>query len=89
MTRYYVDISPSLVEAVQEGIQGGEPICPDGWRLVKRFGPRSKLTERWIVEDDEAGDEYEDMLVMPIFTMTLIGEGPEYVTTVSDREIVQ
>jgi hypothetical protein len=83
--RYYIDISSDLVGAVRSGEIG----CPDGWRLVERFGPRNKMTERWIVEDDGAGPEYEDMLVIPIFTMTLIGEGPEYETTVTDREIIQ
>lgn len=84
MTRYYVDISSSL----QVGIREGQYKLPDGWRLVERWGPRFKDTERWIVEDDYAGEEFEGYLVIPIFRMTLIDEGPDYTVEVIEREIL-
>lgn len=84
MTRYYVEISPSLVSAYVNG----DCTYPEGWRLIERFGPRSKSLERWIVEDDGAGEEFEDFLVMPIFTMELINGGPETRTFVNSREIM-
>lgn len=84
MTRYYVDIAPSL----QAAIDSEEYKLPEGWRLIERWGPRFKDTERWIVEDDYAGEEFEGYLVIPIFTMTLIDEGPDYTVEVSEREIL-
>lgn len=87
MTRYYVNMSPSLVDALLNEVEGYK--APEGWRLVERYGPRFQQTECWIVEDEGAGPEFEDFLVLPTFRMTLIGEGPEYTVTVDDREIVQ
>ena len=84
MTRYYVDISASLIA---EYLGGGLKV-PDGWRLVERWGPRDKDMERWIVEDDDAGEEFEGYLVAPTFRMTRIGEGPDYTVEVSGREIL-
>lgn len=83
MTRYYVDLSPTMASQ----IGSGELNFPEGWRLIERWGPRFKDMERWIVEDDYAGEEFEGYLVMPVFTMTLIGDGPDYTTEVTDREI--
>lgn len=85
MTRYYVDISISL----RGQIESGDCKLPDGWRLVERWGPRFKDTERWLVEDDNAGEEFEGYLVTPFFTMTLIDEGPDYTVEVTGREIMQ
>jgi hypothetical protein len=69
-------------------IQSGECKLPLGWRLIERWGPRFKDIERWVVEDDYAGDEFEGCLVSPIFKMTLIDEGPDYTVEVSEREIL-
>ena len=84
MAKYFVDISASLVASMEEGWWA----TPEGWRLIERWGPRGKDMERWIVEDDYAGEEFEGYLITPVFRMTLIGEGPDYITEVSDREIV-
>jgi hypothetical protein len=83
VTRYYVDISSDLVEEYKHG----EAQVPEGWRLVERWGPRSKDMERWIVEDDGASEEFEDYLVCPEFKMTLTGEGPDYTVEVVKRII--
>lgn len=82
MTRYYVDVTPSLTWQINERK------FPEGWRLIERWGPRYKDTERWIVEDDYAGEEFEGYLVSPIFRLTLIGEGPDYIVEIADREIL-
>lgn len=91
MTRYYVNMAPSLVTAIQEGTEGYK--LPEGWRMIERFGPRFEQTECWIVEDDGAGTEFEDFLVLPTFTVTLNNpndpEDNSFTVTVFDREIVK
>ena len=82
--RYYVNMSTDLAKEYK----AGNLRLPDGWRLVKRWGPRYKEMECWIVEDDFCSEDYADYLVMPIFKMTLIGDGPEYNVTVSERTIM-
>lgn len=84
MARYYVDIAPSLVEQIQAEWWA----TPNGWRLIERWGPRFTYTERWLVEDDYAGEEFEGYLIEPVFKMTLIGDGPDYITEVTGREIL-
>lgn len=83
MTRYYTEISTSLVRQYEEGTIK----VPEGWRLVKRWGPRYGDFECWIVEDDLAGGEFEDYLVTPVFQMTLVDDGPDYTVEIVDREI--
>jgi hypothetical protein len=83
VTRYYVDMSVELAAQVQNG----EFRVPAGWRLVERWGPRNKDIERWLVEDDNAGEEFEGYLISPVFRMQLIGEGPDYAVEVTSREI--
>lgn len=62
MTRYYVDISDDLLE----GDYALE--WPPDFRLVERWGPRDLFSQRWIVEDDHAPEEFEGHLVMPSMT---------------------
>jgi hypothetical protein len=61
VTRYYIDISPELVNS---------DLFPDGFRLIQRWGPRGTFTERWIAEDDDAPAYYEDRLVDVNFSHT-------------------
>jgi hypothetical protein len=82
MTRYYVDISKSLMESIDD-IQ-----WPEGFRLVRLFGPRFNNVERWLVEDDNAPAELDRYLVSPTFHIEYIGEGPEYTVTAIEREIM-
>lgn len=88
MTRYFVNISPSLVKAMVSG----ETKMPEGWRLVERYGPRFEQNECWIVEDDDAGPEFEGYLVTPSFRATvddMDDPDSEYTVTVFEREIVK
>ena len=91
MTRYYVNMAPSIVKMLQD--PESEVPAPKGWRLVERFGPRFEVQECWLVEDDGAGEEFEGFLVMPAFTMSLTNpDDPDdnsYVVTVTEREIVK
>jgi hypothetical protein len=61
VTRYYIDISPELVNSSE---------FPDGFRLIQRWGPRDSHRERWIVEDEGADASYEDHLVELTFSRT-------------------
>lgn len=83
MTRYYVDFSSDLITEYFIG----DVRVPDGFRLIERWGPRFSDTERWLVEDDYASDEFEGYLVMPIFMLTLIDDGPEHTAVITEREI--
>ncbi len=74
MTRYFVDVSTELLE------QNGA-LWPDSFRLVERWGPRGKIIERWIVEDDEAPEDLRDHLIEPSFTRRAGSDKPE----ISDR----
>lgn len=88
MTRYYVNISPSLAKAMLDG----DTKMPEGWRMIERFGPRFEQNECWIVEDEGAGPEFEDHLVMPSFKATVDDmDDPDssYTVTVFEREIVK
>lgn len=90
MTRYYVNIAPSLVQMLQD--PESDTQCPEGWRMIERFGPRFEQNECWIVEDDNAGPEFEDHLVMPSFRATVNDmDDPDagVTVTVYDREIVK
>ena len=86
MTRYYVDISPDLINDIIR-LEGAISM-PDGFRLIERYGPRFKHIERWLVEDEYAPEELEGFLISPVFQKNLIDGGPEYTVTVSAREIM-
>jgi len=90
VTRYYVNMAPSLAQMLND--PESELPMPEGWRLIGRYGPRFEQQECWIVEDENAGPEFEDFLVLPIFTMTIDNpDDPDSKTTVrvTDREIMQ
>lgn len=80
MTQYYVQIASDLVEEIQKD----DSRLPSGFMLVSRWGPKSVYSERWIVEDEDAGNEYEDHFVEVSFRRNYITEE----VTVVDRQIV-
>lgn len=61
MTQYYVNVSTELLES-------SHLYLPEDFRFVMRWGPRSKYTECWLVDDFSAPPEFDGYLVEPVFS---------------------